>query len=132
MAVNTSNLEGYTVFSSVSLNGSGATLQAKDFKGSTLSLSGTATISALSSAKTFIAQEVWASILSGAVKASQLTMPASGLYFSSGTTAQSASTAKVGDGQFIISVLSLTTNGAALYYRSGNSTWVWPSSGAIG
>lgn len=52
--------------------------------------------------------------------------------FSSGTTAQSASTAKVGQGQVLFSVLSLTTNGAALYFRSGNSTYVWPSSGVIG
>lgn len=55
-----------------------------------------------------------------------------GLIMSSGTTAQSASTTKVTDGQLIFSVLSLTTNGAALYFRSGNSTYVWPSSGVIG
>lgn len=57
---------------------------------------------------------------------------AAGIMLSSATTAQSASTAKVADTQFIFSVLSLTTNGAALFYRSGNSTYSWPSSGVIG
>jgi len=55
-----------------------------------------------------------------------------GAIISSATTAQSASTAKVLDGQLIFSILSLTTNGAALFYRSGNSTFVFESSGVIG
>lgn len=41
MAVNTANLEGYTVLSSLSLNGSGATLKAVDITASTVSGSGT-------------------------------------------------------------------------------------------
>ena len=53
MAQNTNNLEDYTVFSSVSLNGSGATLKAKDFSASRFTSTGT-----------LIAQEVWASTVS--------------------------------------------------------------------
>lgn len=54
-------------------------------------------------------------------------------FISSLTTAQSASSAKVtNQGQIVFSILSLTTNGAALYYRSGNSVYGWPSSLAVG
>lgn len=63
---------------------------------------------------------------------SKVTFAGGPIILSSATTAQSASTAKVLDGQLIFSILSLTTNGAAMYLRSGNSTWVFESSGAIG
>lgn len=54
-------------------------------------------------------------------------------FISSSTTAQSASSAKIpNQGQIVFSVLSLTTNGAAIYFRSGNSVYGWPSSLAVG
>jgi hypothetical protein len=120
MTVNTANLEDYTTFSSVSLNGSGATLKALDLN-----------VSRFTSTGTLIAQEVWASLVSAPAVATS-TLTANKFFFSSSTTAQSASTVKVADAQLIISVLSLTTNGAAIYFRSGNSTYVWPASGTIG
>lgn len=54
-------------------------------------------------------------------------------FISSTTTNQSPSTTKVtNQGQIVFSILSLTTNGAAMFYRSGNSTYVFESSGVIG
>lgn len=54
-------------------------------------------------------------------------------FISSQTTNQSASSAKVtNQGQIVFSILSLTTNGAAMYYRSGNSVFGWPSSNVVG
>ncbi len=52
--------------------------------------------------------------------------------FRSSISARSSSNCVGGIFVEIFSVLSLTTNGAALYFRSGNSTFVWPSSGVIG
>jgi hypothetical protein len=56
-----------------------------------------------------------------------------GLLISSSTTAQSASSVKIpNQGQIVFSILSLTTNGAAMYYRSGNSVYGWASGLAVG
>ena len=127
MAVNTEALDDgkYITCSSISVVASRATLKTVDLVASgtqtvtsTLSVGGAATFQGTTqhngSNNTFAALGI------------------TGLFTSSATTAQSASTAKIVNGQLIFSILSLTTNGAALYYRSGNSTYVWPSSGAIG
>jgi hypothetical protein len=60
-------------------------------------------------------------------------LAATGILISSATTAQSASSTKIpNQGQIVFSILSLTTNGAAMYYRSGNSVFGWPSSLVVG
>lgn len=54
-------------------------------------------------------------------------------FISSSTTNQSASSAKItNQGQIVFSILSLTTNGAAMYYRSGNSVFGWASNLVVG
>lgn len=135
MAVNTDYQEtSATVFSSVSLNGTG-TLSALTVTGgkqtltSTLSVNGAVTLLSTLTVSGAITGQGGATINSGTTLAQ---LGVTGILTSSATTAQSASTAKIVNGQIIFSILSLTTNGAALYYRSGNSTYVWPSSGAIG
>lgn len=151
MAVNTPQLgDGqFVTTSSISVTGgpSRSTLKAEDVVGtSTLStaaltvatLVATSTVSA-GGAATFSAAVVANSTISavgqtsvGLFQANSKVTLAGAIVLSSHTTNQSAATAKVLDGQMIFSVLSLTTNGAALYYRSGNSTYVWPASGTIG
>lgn len=95
MPSNTTNLEGYTVFSSVSLAGSGATLQAQD-------------------------QTVTRSASVG-------TLTFTNLAGSAFTVGSSATTRTFADGTFQFSVLSLTTNGAALRFRSGQTIYTFAS-----
>lgn len=60
-------------------------------------------------------------------------LASTGILISSSTTAQSASSAKIpNQGQIVFSILSLTTNGAAMYFRSGNSVYGWASGLAVG
>ncbi len=89
MAVNTANLESYTVFSSVSLNGSGATLAANTVSTSTAIFTN--------------------------------------LVGSGFTVGSSATTGGLADGAFQFSVLSLTTNGATIRYRSGATIYTFVS-----
>lgn len=137
------------VFSAISLNGSGATLDAGAVVASTISVSGAITISGATISPSAVrvasgaaigptvafTSEVSLGFYRSAASVAALSygfLSAPGL-ISSVTTAQSASSAKVTQqGQIIFSILSLTTNGAAMYYRSGNSVYGWPSSLAVG
>ena len=153
MAVNTAQLDGTTVLSGLSLNGpSSATLAASDGTfGGNLTVQGTSTFvgattnsaaeylpdgTASAPSQAYTSEKSLGWYRSGAsveaLSYGTLDLRGGALAFSSGTTAQSAATAKVGQAQMIFSILSLTTNGAAIYFRSGNSTYVWPSSGVIG
>ena len=148
MAVNTTQQgDGqYVTHSSLSITGgpSRSTVKAEDLVGSstisTPSLAVTAiSASAISvvngtSVNTLVANSTISAV--GQVSVGNLQVNSkvtlAGVMISSATTAQSASTAKMLNNQFIFSVLSLTTNGAAIYYRSNNSTYVWASSEVIG
>lgn len=153
MAVNTTLLDGTTVLSGLSLAGpSSATLAASDGTfGGNVTIQGTLTQvgavtqtapeylgdgTALAPSQSYASEKSLGFYRSGAsteaVSYGTFDLTSARLAFSSGTTAQSASTVKVGQGQMIFSILSLTTNGAAIYFRSGNSTYVWPASGTIG
>jgi len=150
MTVNTAQLgDGqYVTTSSISITGgpSRSTLKAEDLVGtSTLS---TAALTVATLVATSTASIGGATTQTGALTTNstisavgqvsvgnfQVNSKATfaGAIISSATTNQSASTAKVLAGQLIFSILSLTTNGAALFYRSGNSTFVFESSGVIG
>lgn len=62
------------------------------------------------------------------VAASQV-LAATNILISSATTSASGATAKMpNQGQISFSILSNTTNGAELCYRSGNTVYRWPSS----
>ena len=120
MAVNTGYMDDgkYTAVSSLSVVASRATVLTQDL-----------TVNSVASIGGAFTGQGGATINSGTTLSA---LGITGIFTSSLTTAQSAATAKIVNGQVIFSVLSLTTNGAALYYRSGNSTYVWPSSGVIG
>lgn len=152
MPVNTGYIEsGPAVFSSISLNGSGATLTALTVSASSLTVSGTVFFATgQQSVGLQINTGGWINVPDGTVirPSFEYTSEASlGLYrsaasimalsygffsapglISSVTTAQSASSAKVTQqGQIIFSILSLTTNGCQMFYRSGNSVYVFVS-----
>ena len=116
MAVNTSNLEGYTVFSSVSLNGSGATLAAKDLN-----------VSRYTSTGTLMAQEVWASLVSAPAVNVLSRITAAAITHSGTTSNTSFIPANLPTGGFIFSVVSGTQNGATLAYNSGTTVYVFYS-----
>ena len=98
-----------TVFSSVSLNGTG-TLSALTVTASSQSLTG----------------GIQASVLTAKGSAGFIF---ANHFISSVTTNQSGATSKVSvQGQLYFSVLSLTTNGAEFGIRSGNTVYRWPSS----
>jgi hypothetical protein len=151
----------YTVTSSLSITASRATVATVDLVTSTLSVGGLVTLSGTTlsaladgvgsgaavgptnfftseaslgfyrSAASQIAQS-YGTFNAVGIAASSI-LATTGLLISSATTAQSNSTAKIpNQGQIVFSILSLTTNGAAIYFRSGNSTYAWPSSGVIG
>lgn len=171
MPVNTDYLESSpAVFSSVSLNGSGATLSAKAIIGSNLSTSGkvvTPDGTALAPTQTFASEQslgIYRSAASRiAISYGQLTIAdgtstlpglgtgsevSLGLYRSaasvlalsyghfqgsisySGLTAGTSATtaAQTVQGSIRISVLSLSTNGAEIAFRSGNTTYKFISS----
>ena len=116
MAQNTNNLEGYTNFSSVSLVGSGATLQALDINASRYTSTGT-----------LIAQEVWASLVSAPGQAISSTLTANNISISATTSNASFIPANLPTGGFIFSVISGTQNGATLAYNSGTTVYVFYS-----
>ena len=113
---NTSNLEGYTVFSSVSLNGSGATLQALDLN-----------VSRFTSTGTLIGQEVWASLVSAPAVNVLSALTAKNITISGTTSNTSFIPANLPTGGFIFSVVSGTQNGATLAYSSGTTVYVFYS-----
>lgn len=153
---NTDYLESTpAVFSSVSLNGSGGTLSALTVVASNLSVSGLVfsaqAITINPSNKTNPALNVLApsqftignalapalGFLSEASlgfyrsAASRVALSYGGLIanmFVSGLTAStSGTTANTTDGAIRFSILSLTSNGAQMAVRSGNSTWLFAS-----
>lgn len=131
MPANTNYLDSTpTVFSSVSLNGSGATLNALNaVVGSTLSAGGAVTFGSSLSVAGAVTMQGTQTFASG--QTATFNGPVafrSRTYVSSGTTAQSLVSTKVLDGQFIFSIQSLNTNGMALGLRSGNSVWIFRSS----
>ena len=152
----------YNTMSSLSLVGSRATLAAQDVVAtSTLSVGGTITMSASTISPSAVRVNSGAAIgptlaMTSEVSlgfyrsaASQIALSygtfnatgvsasgvlaATAILISSATTAQSAASAKIpNQGQIVFSILSLTTNGAAIFYRSGNSVFGWPSSLVVG
>ena len=152
----------YTTTSSLSITASRATLAAQDIVAtSTLSVGGAVTLSLTTlsaladgvgsgaavgptnfftseaslgfyrSATSQIAQS-YGTFNAVGIQASSI-LAATGLLISSATTAQSASSTKIpNQGQIVFSILSLTTNGAAMYYRSGNSVFGWASNLVVG
>ena len=151
----------YTTTSSLSITASRATVATVDLVTSTLSVGGLATFSATTIAAgadgvgsgaaigptNFFTSEAslgfyrsatsqvalsYGTFNAAGIQASSI-LAATGLLISSATTAQSASSAKIpNQGQIVFSILSLTTNGAAMFFRSGNSVYGWPSSLAVG
>ena len=155
MAQNTNQLEDYTVFSSVSLNGSGATLKALDIVASTFSATGTnkfavvsaSTVSgavvttqsgtAVAPSNAFLSEVSLGLYRSAAsqIAMSYGTLTATGFVFtklagSAFTVASSATTRTFADGSFEFSILSLTSNGAQLAFRSGATIWKFASTSA--
>lgn len=137
MAVNTNqqNDGKFVTTSSISVVGgpSRSTLQAEDLVATSVLSTALLTVSTLTVVST--ASVGGAVTLQGNTTSSGTitTLALSGTrLFSSATTNQSASTVKVANGQIVFSILSLTTNGAAMFFRSGNSTYVFESSGVIG
>lgn len=153
MPSNTTNLEGYTVYSSVSLNGSGATLKAKDIVvGSTLSVGGTVTLSATTLTVNAVLVGSGAALGPTLAPSSEVSLglyrsgasvlalsygtfdtSAGGLAFktlagkSAWTAGSSGTTLTIADGQFQFSILSNTTNGGTIRYRSGNTIYTFAS-----
>ena len=146
MTVNTAQLEDYTVFSSVSLNGSGATLKANDIVASTFSATGTnkfAVVSASTVSGTVVTGQAGTAVAPGfaflsevslglyksatsQVKLSYGTFNAPGLVFttlggSAFTIASSATTRTILDTQFYFAVTSTTS--AELGFRSGQTIY---------
>ena len=146
MGANTNNLEDYTVFSSVSLAGSGATLKALDIVASTFSGTGTnkyAVVSASTLSGTVATAQAGTAVAPGYAFLSEVslglyrsttsqvalsygTFNATGLVFktlggSAFTIASSATTRTILDTQFYFSVTSTTS--AELGFRSGQTIY---------
>lgn len=143
MPVNTSYLESTpTVLSGLSLNGTG-TISALTIKGvstisaaaltldSTLSVGGAITGSAAATLNSTLSVGGAVTMQGAAQVRSAFTALGwayAGLFFSSTTTAQSLVTSKMSqNGQIMFSILSLTSNGCEMGYRSGNTVYKWSS-----
>ncbi len=120
MPVNTTALDDgqYTTLSSVSGTASRSTAKFQDLVAtSTLSAPATTLTGALTG--------------TGATFSSAVTAQGwlyAGVFISSATTAQSGATSKVSQqGQFYFSVLSLTSNGGEIGFRSGNTVYRFAS-----
>lgn len=129
MPVNTSALDDgqYITHSSLSVVASRATIKAVDVVATGVAaITGALTLSStLSVAGAITAQ--------GAIQANSAVTAAgwlyAGVFISSATTAQSGATSRVSQqGQLYFSVLSLTSNGGEIGFRSGNTVYRFPSS----
>lgn len=132
MPVNTEYIDGVTVLSSVSLNGSGATLSALAIVGSNLSTSGKVVVpagTAIAPTVTFASEQSLGFYRSAAsVLALSYGHLQGSISYSGNTASTSATTAnQTVQGSLRVSILSLTTNGAEIAVRSGNTTWKFAS-----
>ena len=134
MAVNTESLDDgkYTTLSSISVVASRATVQAQDITAtSALSVGGAVTMQGAQTFNSTLSVAGAVTMQSTAQVRSSLTAIGwlyAGVFISSATTAQSGATSRISQqGQIYFSVLSLTSNGGEIGFRSGNTVYRFAS-----